>query len=69
MDDGRRWVANTIPRCRSLIRSCSSIQFKHPFDGLPNRATVATWLANPGGIEPLMAVGVMKSTGMASAAM
>jgi len=30
---------------------------------------VATWLANPGGIEPVMAVGVMKPTGMASAAM
>ena len=56
-------VADQLP-ARGRLSS-----FKHPFDGLPNRATVATWLANPGGIEPVMAVGVMKPTGMASAAM
>ena len=56
-----------LPISYRLVVRLSS--FKHPFDGLPNRATVATWLANPGGIEPVMAVGVMKPTGMASAAM
>jgi hypothetical protein len=54
-------VVDQLP-ARGRLSSSSTRSF-----GLPNRATVATWLANPGGIEPVMAVGVMKPTGMASA--
>ena len=70
MDDGRQWVANTtspLPISYPLVDVYPVQAPARRFAEQSHRGD--KWLANPGGIEPVMAVGVMKPTGMASAAM